>query len=127
MKQEIISENAPKPIGPYSQAIKKENMLFLSGQIAIDSITGNLKTSNIKEETNLVLSNISALIDEAGFNKRDIIKATIFIKNMDQFKEINEVYSAFFAESKVYPARETVEVSRLPKDVNIEISIIAIR
>jgi len=123
MKTIIKTSNAPEPIGPYNQAVKVGNMLFTSGQIALDPLTGELRTSNIIEETKLVMSNIKAIIEEAGMNLSNVIKVSIFIKDMNQFATINEVYGTYFTENE--PARETVEVSRLPKDVNIEISVIA--
>ncbi|MEN8137785.1 MAG: RidA family protein [Bacteroidota bacterium] len=123
MKIIINTNNAPAPIGPYNQAVKVGNMLYTSGQIAIDPVSGKLKNSDIIEETNLVMANIAAILEEAGMNFSNVVKCTIFIKNMDQFSEINEVYGNYFSENA--PARETVEVARLPKDVNIEISVIA--
>ena len=123
MKKIINTKNAPAPIGPYNQAIKIGNMLYTSGQIALELETGILKTENIKSETKLVMSYIGAILAEAGMDYSNIIKSTIFIKDMGQFAEINEIYGNYF--SKNPPARETVEVARLPKDVNIEISVIA--
>ena len=120
----IYSEKAPAPIGPYSQAIKNQNMLFVSGQIPIDQTSGKLITESIEAETHQVIKNLQFILEEAGGNLNSIVKTSIFIKNMDDFGEINEVYASYFSETK--PARETVEVSRLPKDVNIEISCIAI-
>lgn len=125
MKKAIVSENAPKPIGPYNQAIVKGNQLFVSGQIAIHPKTGELQTSeNIEDETKLVLENLKALVLESGFKMTDIVKCSIFVKNLDHFSKINAVYAEYFQE--IPPARECVEVSKLPKNVNVEISCIAI-
>jgi 2-iminobutanoate/2-iminopropanoate deaminase len=123
MKKNIQSTKAPAPIGPYSQAIQFENLLFTSGQIAIDSATGKLLVSNITDETELVMKNLQALLKEAGMNFDHVLKCSIFIANMNDFGEINAVYARYFNEP--FPARETVEVARLPKDVNVEISLIA--
>ncbi|MGB0868346.1 MAG: Rid family detoxifying hydrolase [Flavobacteriales bacterium] len=125
MKKAIVSENAPKPIGPYNQAIVKGNQLFVSGQIAIHPKTGELQTfENIEDETKLVLENLKALVLESGFKMTDIVKCSIFVKNLDHFSKINAVYAEYFQE--IPPARECVEVSKLPKNVNVEISCIAI-
>jgi len=125
MKKAIVSENAPKPIGPYNQAIVKGNQLFVSGQIALHPKTGELQTfENIEDETKLVLENLKALVLESGFNMTDIVKCSIFVKNLDHFSKINAVYAEYFQE--IPPARECVEVSKLPKNVNVEISCIAI-
>lgn len=122
-KQIINTTNAPAAIGPYSQAVKSGNLLFVSGQIPIDPATGNLVSGSIEEETHRVMKNLQAILTEAGGDFSKVLKATIFIKNMGDFGKINEVYASYFAGS--YPARETVEVARLPKDVNVEISVIA--
>lgn len=123
MKAIINTDKAPDPIGPYNQAVKVGNILFTSGQIALDPITGKLNTTDIVSETKLVMANIEAILVEAEMNFSDVVKSSIFIKDMNQFSEINEIYGSYFTENE--PARETVEVSRLPKDVNIEISVIA--
>ena len=123
MKTIINTDKAPAPIGPYNQAVKVGNILFTSGQIALDPKTGELNTSDIVSETKLVMANIESILVKAGLNFSDVVKSSIFIKNMDQFSTINEVYGSYFTENE--PARETVEVARLPKDVNIEISVIA--
>lgn len=123
MKTIINTTNAPSPIGPYNQAVKVGNTLFTSGQIALDPKTGELNISDIVAETKLVMSNIEAILKEAGMNFSNVVKSSIFIKDMNQFATINEVYGSYFTENE--PARETVEVARLPKDVNIEISVIA--
>jgi 2-iminobutanoate/2-iminopropanoate deaminase len=124
LKKIIYTKNAPSPIGPYNQAILTGNILYTSGQIAIDPLTGKLQIDNIKKETKLVMENLKAVLLEAGMNFKNVIKSTIFISDMNNFSEINEVYASYF-EEKDAPARETVEVSRLPKSVNIEISVIA--
>jgi 2-iminobutanoate/2-iminopropanoate deaminase len=119
----ITSSNAPAPIGPYSQAVWAGNTLYLSGQIAIDPSSGTLKNSNISEETEQIMKNILAVLEEADLGFSNIAKASIFLKNMDDFNEVNKVYGSYFKNN--YPARETVEVSKLPKNVNVEISVIA--
>ncbi len=124
MKKVINTSEAPAPIGPYNQAILVDNMLYASGQIAIDPFTGSLVLENIAKETKQVMTNIQGVLNAAGMDFTNIIKTTIFISDMNNFIEINEVYGKYFEEGDA-PARETVEVSRLPKDVNIEISFIA--
>lgn len=123
-KEVINSSAAPEPIGPYSQAIRSNGTLYISGQIAIDQSTGMLITDNIEEETHQVMRNLNAILGEAGLTFNNIVKCSIFIRDMDQFAAINSVYATYFSESP--PARETVEVVRLPKDVNVEISAIAV-
>jgi 2-iminobutanoate/2-iminopropanoate deaminase len=120
-KESIYTDKAPAAIGPYSQAIRAENMLFVSGQIAADIAQNN----NIVAETLKVMENMGAILTNADFKYENIVKTTIFLKDMNQFLQVNEVYARFF--SKDFPARETVEVARLPKDVNVEISCIAIK
>lgn len=122
-KQIIQTENAPAAIGPYSQAVKAGGFLFLSGQIAIDPATGNLEQTDIETETHRVMKNIAAILEQANLKFENIVKATIFLKSMDDFAKVNSVYSTYFKSD--FPARETVEVSRLPKNVSIEISVIA--
>lgn len=122
-KQIIQTENAPAAIGPYSQAVKAGGFLFLSGQIAIDPATGNLEQTDIETETHRVMKNIEAILEKANLKFKNVVKATIFLKSMDDFAKVNSVYSTYFKSD--FPARETVEVSRLPKNVNIEISVIA--
>lgn len=124
-KEVIYSANAPEPIGPYSQAIKVGSMLFVSGQIAIDKASGKILSSNITEETNQVLLNISEILTAAGMDFSHVVKCSIFLKDMGQFPVVNEAYGKKFSSNP--PARETVEVSRLPKDVNVEISCIAVK
>lgn len=123
MKKIIYTKNAPAPIGPYSQAVLHNNILYVSGQIAINPITGEIDLSNIKMETKQVMENLKAVLQEAGMNFSHIIKCSIFISDMRNFAEINEVYGSYFTSD--FPARETVEVSVLPKNVNVEISAIA--
>lgn len=125
MKEIINSQNAPEPIGPYSQATLHSNTLYVSGQIAVDRKIGKMINESVQAETKQVMINIGHILQEAGFTYDHIVKCSIFIKNMDDFGLINEVYGQYFTSNP--PARETVEVSRLPKDVNVEISCIAIR
>ena len=124
-KEIVFSKNAPAPIGPYSQAVKVGNVLYVSGQIALDADTGDLINENITEETHAVMKNLDAILAAAQFSFNDVVKCTIFIRNMDDFTAINEAYGQYFKSSP--PARETVEVSKLPKNVNVEISCIAVK
>lgn len=124
MKTIITTPYAPAPIGPYNQAILHGNTLYTSGQIAINVETGELVLDSIKAETTQVMENLKAVLKAANLNFSDVIKSTIFISDMNNFTEINEVYSGYFDE-KTAPARETVQVACLPKNVNIEISMIA--
>ncbi len=123
MKKIIRTDKAPAPIGPYSQAVLSGNTLYVSGQIALNPVDGQLITINIIRETNQVMENIGAILKEAGFDYSDILKTTIFLKDLQNFQTVNEVYGNYFKDN--FPARETVEVSKLPKDVNVEISVIA--
>lgn len=125
MKHIIFTENAPAPIGPYSQAIIKGNTLYASGQIAINPATGELVTNTIELETQQVMQNMKAILEAAGMTFDHVIKTTIFIMNMNDFAKINSIYGSYFDE-KTAPARETVQVVCLPKNVNVEISMIAI-
>lgn len=122
-KKIINSTKAPAPIGPYSQAVQSGNLLFLSGQIAIDPSTGQLKTASIEEQAIQVMENLKAVLAEAGLNFSHIIKTTIFLTSMSDFDAVNKVYGSYFTEN--FPARETVAVAGLPKNVNVEISVIA--
>lgn len=122
-KQIISTTNAPAAIGPYSQAIKAGNMIFTSGQIPLLP-TGDLLSGTIQEQTHQVFKNLQAVLAEAGSSLNDVVKATVFIKDMNQFGEINEVYGQYFGDHR--PARSTVEVARLPKDVGVEIELVAI-
>lgn len=124
MKTIITTTHAPAPIGPYNQAVLKGNMLYTSGQIAIDPKTGDLVTDDIKTETKLVMENLKAILEKAGMSFENVLKSTIFISDMHNFAAINEVYGTYFNEATA-PARETVEVANLPKFVNVEISVIA--
>lgn len=125
MSKEIVnSPEAPAPIGPYSQAVKANGMLFVSGQIALDADSGELLNSNITEETHAVMKNIEAILRASGLSFSNVVKCSIFVKNMGDFSTLNEAYGQYFKTNP--PARETVEVSRLPKDVQVEISCIAV-
>lgn len=123
-KQIINSADAPAPIGPYSQAVKHGDTVYISGQIALDAKTGNLITGDIKTETHQVMKNLQAILTAAGLDFTHVVKTSIFVKDLNNFVAINETYGEYFKSNP--PARETVEVSRLPKDVNVEISCIAV-
>lgn len=123
MKKIILCPEAPSPIGPYSQAVAYGNTLYVSGQIAIDQASGKMITHDIEAETEQVMKNLGLILREAGADFGQVIKCGIFVKNMNDFGKINQTYGKFFPQNP--PARETVEVSRLPKDVNVEISCIA--
>lgn len=120
----INSARAPEPIGPYSQAVKAGGFLFLSGQIALVPGTTEIKSSNIPEETRQVMENLKSVLAEAGINFSNVVKTSIFLKDMSFFGEVNAEYGKYF--EKDFPARETVAVKTLPKDVNVEISMIAV-
>ena len=120
----INSSNAPAPIGPYSQAVQAGGFLFLSGQIALKPGTSDLVSGNITEETAQVMKNLQAVLTEAGLNFSNVVKTTIFLKEMSFFAEVNAEYGKYF--DRDFPARETVAVKTLPKDVNVEISMIAV-
>ncbi len=120
----IYSDSAPQPIGPYSQAIFRNNVLYVSGQIAINPETNELVTDSIEAETNQVMHNIEAILMAGKLSLANVVKCTIFVRDLNDFAKINHVYGKYFATNP--PARETVEVSRLPKDVNVEISCIAV-
>ena len=124
-KNVIYSALAPEPIGPYSQAIQSGNMLFISGQVAIQKPSGNLITGNIQDETHQVMKNLGEILKAANMDFSHVVKSTIFLKDMNNFPKMNEIYGSYFTSQP--PARETVEVSRLPKDVNVEISCIAVK
>ncbi len=123
MKKQIATDKAPKAIGPYSQAIIANGMLYVSGQIPVNPTTGEV-SSDISEQTKQSMENIKAILTEAGTDFTKVVRCGIFIKNMDDFAKINEVYGSYFTEP--YPARATVEVARLPKDVLVEIEAMAI-
>ncbi len=124
MKTIINTTNAPAPIGPYSQAVKAGNFLFVSGQIALDPKTGELVVGDIPTETKLVMENLKAILTEAGADFTNIVKSTIFLKDMGNFATVNEIYGSYFKDN--FPARETVQAAALPKNVNVEISVIAV-
>ena len=124
MKKIVNTSNAPKPIGPYNQAVISGNLMFISGQIAFDPSTGELVIEEIQAETKQVMENLKSILDEAGLSFKDVIKTSIFLSDMNNFQQVNEIYGSYFSDEDA-PARETVEVSRLPKDVNVEISMIA--
>ena len=124
MEKKIIkTTNAPDPIGPYNQAVLAGNLLFISGQVAINPATGNVENSTITEETNLVMQNLKAILSEADMDFGNVVKTTIFLSDMSLFAIVNEVYGKYFTTD--FPARETVAVKGLPKNVNVEISMIA--
>jgi len=125
MKTIVNTDNAPAPIGPYNQAIAAGNFLFVSGQIPLNPVTGELIIDDIKAATTLVMENIKAILTEAGVTLSDIVKTSIFLTDMQSFAQVNEVYGNYFTEQ--YPARETVAVVALPKGVHVEISVIAIK
>ena len=125
MKKVINTKNAPKAIGPYSQAILSGNTLYCSGQIAINPDTGNLVIENITAETNQVMKNILAVLNAADMNFENVVKCSIFMIDINDYSAVNQVYAKYFSENP--PAREAVQVSVLPKNVNVEISIIAVK
>ena len=124
-KNAVFSPSAPAPIGPYSQAIQAGNLLFISGQIAIEQSSGKILTASIEDETHQVMKNIGEVLKAAQYEFSHVVKTTIFLNDMNHFPRVNEVYGTYFSSEP--PARETVEVSRLPKDVNVEISCIAVK
>ncbi len=124
-KQIINTKNAPSPIGPYSQALLVNGTLYISGQICIDPATGKLKNRDIQEETHQAMQNLKAILLEAGMNFSDVMKTTIYITDMNQFGAVNDIYGKYFVQD--FPARETVQVSALPKFVNVEISMVAVK
>lgn len=124
MQKEIIySKDAPAPIGPYSQAVKTGNLVFISGQVPIDPETGDLKNSSVSEETTQVMKNLETVLKAAGIGFENVVKTTIFLKDMSLFGTVNEVYGSYF--KGTFPTRETVAVKGLPRDVSVEISMIA--
>lgn len=124
-KKIIITPDAPLPIGPYSQAVMIGNTLYISGQIPLDANSGQVLQDTIEAETQKSMQNIGVILKAAGMDYSNIVKTTIFITDMNQFSRVNGVYATFFTEA--FPARETVEVSRLPRDANVEISVIAVK
>ena len=126
MEKKIINtSNAPAPIGPYNQAVLAQNTLYISGQICIDPSTGNLKNRDIQEETHQAMQNLKSILQHAGMNFSNVVKTTIVLTDMNQFSEVNEIYGKYFSDH--FPARETVQVSALPKFVNVEMSMIAVK
>ncbi|RKR07156.1 2-iminobutanoate/2-iminopropanoate deaminase [Maribacter vaceletii] len=126
MKKIITTTKAPAPIGPYNQAILSGNTLYISGQIPINASTGKLVEGNIKEETKQSMENLKAILEEADMTFEHVVKSSIFLSDMNQFTDVNEVYGTYF-NPETAPARETVEVANLPKFVNVEISMIAVK
>jgi 2-iminobutanoate/2-iminopropanoate deaminase len=125
MKKIISTAKAPAAIGPYSQAVEQNGMLFVSGQIPIDPRTGEISGHTVREQTELVLENISNILADAGYRMGDVVKTTCFLTDLDTFTEMNEVYALFFSDNP--PARATVEVNRLPRGAKVEIEALAIR
>ena len=123
MKQIIYTGEAPAPIGPYSQAVQAGQMLFISGQIAIDPSTNELIKGSVGDEARQAMKNVEALLTKAGYTFADVVKTTIFLSDMNYFGEVNEIYGSYFTAD--FPARETVAAAGLPKNVNVEISVIA--
>lgn len=121
MKKVIISDKVPSPIGPYSHGLLAGDTLYLSGQIALDAATNKIIKGSIKDETRMVMENLKSLLEVAGMNMENVVKTTIFLKDMNNFVHVNEVYASYF--TKEFPARATIEASRLPKDANVEISM----
>ena len=125
MKKIINTDKSPAPIGPYNQAILKDNMLFISGQIALDPVSMKINNQTIKEETNQVMLNLKHILKEGNMDFSNVVKTSIFLSDMDLFKDVNEIYSKYIIEGNE-PARETIAVNTLPMNVNVEISMIAI-
>jgi 2-iminobutanoate/2-iminopropanoate deaminase len=126
MEKKIINtKNAPPPIGPYNQAIEVNGTLYIAGQVCIDPATGNLKNKDLQEETHQVMQNLKAILQEAGMSFDNVVKTTIFLTDMNRFGDVNEIYGKYF--NGDFPARETVQVSALPKFVNVEMSMIAVK
>jgi len=123
-REAVSTPNAPKAIGPYSQAIKANGFVFISGQVAFDPATGNLISGGIEQQTEQAMKNLSAILQAAGSGWDKVVKTTVFLKNMAEFGQMNEVYGKFFKNAP--PARSTVEVARLPRDVSVEIDVIAL-
>jgi 2-iminobutanoate/2-iminopropanoate deaminase len=123
MKQVILTEKGPKPIGPYSQAIRANGLLYVSGQVALDPKTGEMTGGDIREQTERVLENVKGILEAAGVNLHHVVKTTVFLKDMNDFTAMNEEYAKHFTAAP--PARSTVQVSRLPKDALVEIEVIA--
>ena len=124
MKKIVNTNNSPAPIGPYNQAVLNNNMLFISGQIALDPISMTINNSSIKDETHQVMKNIKNILVEAGMDFKNVVKSSIFLSDMSYFNDVNEVYGSYL-ETGMEPARETIAVKTLPMNVNVEISMIA--
>jgi 2-iminobutanoate/2-iminopropanoate deaminase len=124
MKDVVNTDRGPKPIGPYSQGIKANGLLFLSGQVALDPKTNEMSTGDIRQQTERVLENIKAILEASGLNLNHVVKTTVFLKDMNEFPAMNEVYGKYFTIAP--PARSTVQVSRLPKDALVEIEVVAV-
>lgn len=124
-KKPVLTRNAPEPIGPYSQAVEAGGLLFCSGQIPLDPTTGQVPVTDIEGQMRKVLENLKAVLEAGGSSLNDVVKTTIFLKSMSDFPKVNQIYAIFFRES--HPARSTVEVSRLPRDVLVEIEAIAVK
>jgi 2-iminobutanoate/2-iminopropanoate deaminase len=127
MKSVITSAGAPAPIGPYSHGILVNNMLFISGQVGKDPVTGEIHNSSIEAETTRVMENLKSILSDAGMDFTQVVKTTIFLTDLNNFAKVNGIYGSYFPQGADYPARETVQVSRLPLDVNVEISMIAVK
>ncbi|PYU86300.1 MAG: reactive intermediate/imine deaminase [Acidobacteria bacterium] len=123
MRDVILTERGPKPIGPYSQAVRTNGFLYVSGQVALDPKSGEMTGADIRQQTQQVLENLKGILEAAGSNLHHVVKTTVFLKDMNEFSAMNEVYGNFFTSSP--PARSTVQVSRLPKDALVEIEVIA--
>ncbi|MBY9000860.1 MAG: RidA family protein [Candidatus Heimdallarchaeota archaeon] len=122
-KKVILTENAPSPVGPYSQAIQAGEFLFVAGQIPADPVSGDIVRGDIQKATKRVMENLKAIVEEAGYSMDDLVRCRVYLKNMDDFKQMNEVYGSYFGEKP--PARAAIEVSKLPLDVDVEISAVA--
>lgn len=127
MKKVISTPNAPGAIGPYSQATEINGMVFTSGQIAIDPTTSNLVEGGVEEETHMVMKNLSAVLEAAETNFDHVVKTGIFLEDMEDFAKVNAIYESYLSQEAGYPARETVQVAKLPKGVKVEISMIAVK
>ncbi len=123
MKDIVVTDRGPKPIGPYSQAVRANGFLFISGQVALDPVTAEMTGTDIAQQTQRVLENVKAILEAGGSNFHHVVKTTVFLKSMNDFAAMNEVYARYFTAAP--PARSTVEVSRLPKDSLVEIEVIA--
>jgi len=124
MKEQVQNNDAPNPVGPYSQAIKANGFVFASGQVALDPSTNQVVEGGVQDQTERVMQNLKAVLAAAGSDLNLVVKATVFLTDMNEFGAMNEIYGRFFGEAP--PARSTVEVSRLPKDVRVEIDVIAL-